>query len=100
METLITSLRPIGNIVLICCAFFIIFGILGVQVGYHSRAHSLILDLTRKIEQFLDFFGFISHKNIPIEKRLERGGPLTKYLLSITLKAGQSDQSIFFFTSS
>lgn len=33
VETLITSLRPIGNIVLICCAFFIIFGILGVQVG-------------------------------------------------------------------
>lgn len=33
VETLISSLRPIGNIVLICCAFFIIFGILGVQVG-------------------------------------------------------------------
>lgn len=32
METLISSLKPIGNIVLICCAFFIIFGILGVQV--------------------------------------------------------------------
>ncbi|XP_066546296.1 voltage-dependent T-type calcium channel subunit alpha-1H [Amia ocellicauda] len=32
VETLITSLRPIGNIVLICCAFFIIFGILGVQL--------------------------------------------------------------------
>ena len=32
VETLITSLKPIGNIVLICCAFFIIFGILGVQV--------------------------------------------------------------------
>ena len=36
VETLISSLRPIGNIVLICCAFFIIFGILGVQV--HSPA--------------------------------------------------------------
>lgn len=34
VETLISSLRPIGNIVLICCAFFIIFGILGVQVEY------------------------------------------------------------------
>lgn len=33
VETLITSLRPIGNIVLICCAFFIVFGILGVQVS-------------------------------------------------------------------
>lgn len=37
VETLISSLKPIGNIVLICCAFFIIFGILGVQVrGVHS----------------------------------------------------------------
>lgn len=27
-----SSLKPIGNIVVICCAFFIIFGILGVQV--------------------------------------------------------------------
>ncbi|TNN46093.1 Voltage-dependent T-type calcium channel subunit alpha-1G [Liparis tanakae] len=26
-----SSLKPIGNIVVICCAFFIIFGILGVQ---------------------------------------------------------------------
>ncbi|KAI4822072.1 hypothetical protein KUCAC02_007636, partial [Chaenocephalus aceratus] len=34
VETLITSLRPIGNIVLICCAFFIVFGILGVQANY------------------------------------------------------------------
>ncbi|GMT06678.1 hypothetical protein PENTCL1PPCAC_28852, partial [Pristionchus entomophagus] len=37
--TLISSLKPIGNIVLICCTFFIIFGILGVQlfkgVMYH-----------------------------------------------------------------
>ncbi|XP_053326257.1 voltage-dependent T-type calcium channel subunit alpha-1I [Spea bombifrons] len=32
VETLISSLKPIGNIVLICCAFFIIFGILGVQL--------------------------------------------------------------------
>lgn len=32
VETLISSLKPIGNIVLICCAFFVIFGILGVQV--------------------------------------------------------------------
>uniref|UniRef100_A0A665W7F1 Ion transport domain-containing protein n=1 Tax=Echeneis naucrates TaxID=173247 RepID=A0A665W7F1_ECHNA len=36
VETLITSLRPIGNIVLICCAFFIVFGILGVQDGWVS----------------------------------------------------------------
>ena len=31
-QTLISSLKQIGNIVLICCAFFIIFGILGVQL--------------------------------------------------------------------
>ena len=30
--TLLSSLKPIGNIVLICCTFFVIFGILGVQV--------------------------------------------------------------------
>lgn len=39
VETLITSLKPIGNIVLICCAFFIIFGILGVQVGSSEIPH-------------------------------------------------------------
>ncbi|XP_048351510.1 voltage-dependent T-type calcium channel subunit alpha-1H isoform X1 [Sphaerodactylus townsendi] len=45
VETLISSLRPIGNIVLICCAFFIIFGILGVQLFkgkfYHCEGHDL-----------------------------------------------------------
>lgn len=33
VTTLLSSIRPIGNIVLICCTFFIIFGILGVQVA-------------------------------------------------------------------
>ncbi|OQV23966.1 Voltage-dependent T-type calcium channel subunit alpha-1G [Hypsibius exemplaris] len=32
VETLLTSLRPIGNIVLISAIFFLIFGILGVQL--------------------------------------------------------------------
>nr|QDD67334.1 ion channel protein [Tetranychus cinnabarinus] len=32
VQTLLSSLRPIGNIVLICCTFFLIFGILGVQL--------------------------------------------------------------------
>lgn len=32
VQTLLYSLRPIGNIVLISCTFIIIFGILGVQV--------------------------------------------------------------------
>jgi len=37
VQTLLSSLRPIGNIVLICCTFFIIFGILGVQVTHLTR---------------------------------------------------------------
>ena len=32
VQSLLISLKPIGNIVLICCTFFLIFGILGVQV--------------------------------------------------------------------
>ncbi|CAF3418144.1 unnamed protein product [Rotaria socialis] len=32
LQTLISSLQPIGHIVVICCTFFIIFGILGVQL--------------------------------------------------------------------
>lgn len=36
VQTLLSSLRPIGNIVLICCTFFIIFGILGVQVNINK----------------------------------------------------------------
>lgn len=36
VQTLLSSLRPIGNIVLICCTFFIIFGILGVQVSFKT----------------------------------------------------------------
>ena len=35
VQTLLSSLKPIGNIVLICCTFFIIFGILGVQVSFY-----------------------------------------------------------------
>ena len=37
VQTLLSSLKPIGNIVLICCTFFIIFGILGVQVLIHRH---------------------------------------------------------------
>lgn len=44
VETLITSLRPIGNIVLICCAFFIVFGILGVQVNICLFFYSLLVE--------------------------------------------------------
>ncbi|XP_058233961.1 voltage-dependent T-type calcium channel subunit alpha-1H [Hemibagrus wyckioides] len=48
VETLITSLRPIGNIVLICCAFFVVFGILGVQLFKGKFYHCEGLD-TRNI---------------------------------------------------
>ena len=40
VQTLLSSLKPIGNIVLICCTFFIIFGILGVQVIFSSPARN------------------------------------------------------------
>ncbi|XP_063733054.1 voltage-dependent T-type calcium channel subunit alpha-1I-like [Eleginops maclovinus] len=32
VDALITSIKPIGNIVFICCAFFFFYGILGVQL--------------------------------------------------------------------
>ncbi|XP_055365244.1 voltage-dependent T-type calcium channel subunit alpha-1I-like isoform X2 [Betta splendens] len=47
VETLITSLRPIGNIVLICCAFFIVFGILGVQLFKGKFFHCEGLNVSR-----------------------------------------------------
>ena len=50
VETLMSSLKPIGNIVVICCAFFIIFGILGVQV-----CRSLGASCQRKPEEWLSF---------------------------------------------
>lgn len=34
VETLMSSLKPIGNVVLIAATFFTIFGILGVQVRF------------------------------------------------------------------
>ncbi len=40
VQTLLSSLRPIGHIVVICCTFFIIFGILGVQVRYNYQQYS------------------------------------------------------------
>ena len=46
VQTLLSSLRPIGNIVLICCTFFIIFGILGVQVKKKKKFYfSLVIPL-------------------------------------------------------
>lgn len=55
VETLITSLKPIGNIVLICCAFFIIFGILGVQVQSPRSSSSLSHAF---FHSFVSFFVF------------------------------------------
>uniref|UniRef100_UPI00398E85C5 voltage-dependent T-type calcium channel subunit alpha-1H n=1 Tax=Pristiophorus japonicus TaxID=55135 RepID=UPI00398E85C5 len=65
VETLITSLRPIGNIVLICCAFFIIFGILGVQLFkgkfYHCDGHDT-RNITNKLDCFQANFKWVRRK--------------------------------------
>ncbi|XP_051987756.1 voltage-dependent T-type calcium channel subunit alpha-1I-like [Xyrauchen texanus] len=65
VETLITSLKPIGNIVLICCAFFIIFGILGVQLFKGKFYYCLGLDvknITNKSDCLLANYKWIHHK--------------------------------------
>ncbi|XP_066152994.1 voltage-dependent T-type calcium channel subunit alpha-1G-like isoform X2 [Euwallacea fornicatus] len=46
VQTLLSSLRPIGNIVLICCTFFIIFGILGVQLFKGTFYHCIGENIT------------------------------------------------------
>ncbi|VDK45654.1 unnamed protein product [Cylicostephanus goldi] len=45
MVTPLSSLKPIGNIVLICCTFFIIFGILGVQLFKGMMFHCVGPDI-------------------------------------------------------
>ncbi|XP_071401108.1 voltage-dependent T-type calcium channel subunit alpha-1H-like, partial [Centroberyx affinis] len=65
VETLITSLRPIGNIVLICCAFFIVFGILGVQLFKGKFYHCEGLDtrnVTNKSDCLLANYRWIRRK--------------------------------------
>ncbi|KAF7646391.1 hypothetical protein LDENG_00188330, partial [Lucifuga dentata] len=65
VETLITSLKPIGNIVLICCAFFIIFGILGVQLFKGKFYYCVGLDLknvTNKSDCLAANYRWIHHK--------------------------------------
>ncbi|OZC10594.1 hypothetical protein X798_02343 [Onchocerca flexuosa] len=55
--TLISSLKPIGNIVLICCTFFIIFGILGVQLFKGMMFHCVgpnISNVTTKTDCLMD----------------------------------------------
>uniref|UniRef100_A0A3Q3A3N9 Voltage-dependent T-type calcium channel subunit alpha-1H n=1 Tax=Kryptolebias marmoratus TaxID=37003 RepID=A0A3Q3A3N9_KRYMA len=65
VETLITSLRPIGNIVLICCAFFIVFGILGVQLFKGKFYHCEGLDtknITNKSDCLMANYRWIRRK--------------------------------------
>lgn len=53
VQTLLSSLRPIGNIVLICCTFFIIFGILGVQVNTVTTAvHANNVEMPQMADKF------------------------------------------------
>uniref|UniRef100_A0AAY4EDL1 Voltage-dependent T-type calcium channel subunit alpha n=1 Tax=Denticeps clupeoides TaxID=299321 RepID=A0AAY4EDL1_9TELE len=65
VETLITSLKPIGNIVLICCAFFIIFGILGVQLFKGKFYFCVGLDvknITNKSDCLTANYKWVHHK--------------------------------------
>ncbi|XP_073707811.1 voltage-dependent T-type calcium channel subunit alpha-1I [Garra rufa] len=65
VETLITSLKPIGNIVLICCAFFIIFGILGVQLFKGKFYYCVGLDVknvTNKSDCLSANYRWVHHK--------------------------------------
>uniref|UniRef100_UPI00398F13ED voltage-dependent T-type calcium channel subunit alpha-1I-like n=1 Tax=Pristiophorus japonicus TaxID=55135 RepID=UPI00398F13ED len=65
VETLISSLKPIGNIVLICCAFFIIFGILGVQLFkgkfYYCQGDDT-RNVTNRSDCILANYKWIHHK--------------------------------------
>ncbi|XP_041863089.1 voltage-dependent T-type calcium channel subunit alpha-1I-like isoform X2 [Melanotaenia boesemani] len=65
VETLITSLKPIGNIVLICCAFFIIFGILGVQLFKGKFFYCLgpdVKNITNKSDCLQVNYKWVHHK--------------------------------------
>uniref|UniRef100_A0A3Q3IMI1 Ion transport domain-containing protein n=1 Tax=Monopterus albus TaxID=43700 RepID=A0A3Q3IMI1_MONAL len=65
VETLITSLKPIGNIVLICCAFFIIFGILGVQLFKGKFFYCLgpdVKNITNKSDCLQAKYKWVHHK--------------------------------------
>ncbi|XP_054438520.1 voltage-dependent T-type calcium channel subunit alpha-1I [Pteronotus mesoamericanus] len=65
VETLISSLKPIGNIVLICCAFFIIFGILGVQLFKGKFYHCLGVDtrnITNRSDCMAANYRWVHHK--------------------------------------
>ncbi|XP_056626587.1 voltage-dependent T-type calcium channel subunit alpha-1G isoform X1 [Triplophysa dalaica] len=65
VETLMSSLKPIGNIVVICCAFFIIFGILGVQLfkgKFFVCQGEDIRNITNKSDCFQANYKWVRHK--------------------------------------
>ncbi|RVE55654.1 hypothetical protein OJAV_G00234160 [Oryzias javanicus] len=65
VETLMSSLKPIGNIVVICCAFFIIFGILGVQLfkgKFFVCEGKDVRNVTNKSECFQSNNTWVRHK--------------------------------------
>ncbi|XP_062859150.1 voltage-dependent T-type calcium channel subunit alpha-1G [Trichomycterus rosablanca] len=65
VETLMSSLKPIGNIVVICCAFFIIFGILGVQLfkgKFYVCQGEDIRNVTNKSDCLLAKYKWVRHK--------------------------------------
>ncbi|KAK2820936.1 hypothetical protein Q5P01_023895 [Channa striata] len=65
VETLMSSLKPIGNIVVICCAFFIIFGILGVQLfkgKFFICQGEDIRNITNKSDCLLANYKWVRHK--------------------------------------
>ncbi|XP_065805349.1 voltage-dependent T-type calcium channel subunit alpha-1G isoform X6 [Labrus bergylta] len=65
VETLMSSLKPIGNIVVICCAFFIIFGILGVQLfkgKFFVCQGEDVGNITNKSDCLLNSHRWVRHK--------------------------------------
>ncbi|XP_068614264.1 voltage-dependent T-type calcium channel subunit alpha-1G-like [Brachionichthys hirsutus] len=65
VETLMSSLKPIGNIVVICCAFFIIFGILGVQLfkgKFFVCQGEDVRNVTNKSDCMLASYKWVRHK--------------------------------------
>ncbi|XP_041819367.1 voltage-dependent T-type calcium channel subunit alpha-1G [Chelmon rostratus] len=65
VETLMSSLKPIGNIVVICCAFFIIFGILGVQLfkgKFFVCQGEDVRNITNKSDCLQGNFKWVRHK--------------------------------------
>uniref|UniRef100_A0A8B9LF19 Calcium channel, voltage-dependent, T type, alpha 1H subunit a n=1 Tax=Astyanax mexicanus TaxID=7994 RepID=A0A8B9LF19_ASTMX len=86
VETLITSLRPIGNIVVICWAFFIIFGILGVQLFKGKFYHCEGLD-TRNITNKSDCL-LANYKWVPRKYNFDNLGQALMSLFVLSCKDG------------